>query len=196
MAGLTLVGIGGCLLSRQLDRPREAKGKRAASFAISFVEPLSDLLRRYGPALIVILVLVAIYRLPDFVSGVMAIPLYIDLGFTKSDIATVSNCRLRALTHQPTFPSNSIASVGGFASASRSGSTSSIIIIPSTGRSARALRGPWRQVSGTAGTRILHRSTAIGSRTASETVKDLRKLLERGVRTMAILLSQSSTGAR
>jgi PAT family beta-lactamase induction signal transducer AmpG len=35
-------------------------------------------------------VLVAIYRLPDFVSGVMANPLYIDLGFTKSDIATVS----------------------------------------------------------------------------------------------------------
>ena len=40
--------------------------------------------------LIVILVLVAIYRLPDFVSGVMANPLYIDLGFSKSDIATVS----------------------------------------------------------------------------------------------------------
>ena len=37
-----------------------------------------------------ILALVAIYRLPDFVSGVMANPLYIDLGFTKSDIATVS----------------------------------------------------------------------------------------------------------
>ena len=32
----------------------------------------------------------AIYRLPDFVSGVMANPLYIDLGFSKSDIATVS----------------------------------------------------------------------------------------------------------
>ena len=90
MAGLTLVGIGGCLMSPPLDRPREAKDKRAASFAVSFVEPLGDLLRRHGPALIVILVLVAIYRLPDFVSGVMAHPLYIDLGFTKSDIATVS----------------------------------------------------------------------------------------------------------
>ena len=43
------------------------------------------------PAMIVpILLLVALYRLPDFVSGVMANPLYIDLGFTKSDIATVS----------------------------------------------------------------------------------------------------------
>ena len=37
-----------------------------------------------------ILLLVALYRLPDFVSGVMANPLYIDLGFAKADIATVS----------------------------------------------------------------------------------------------------------
>ena len=33
MAGLMLVGIGGCLLSPRLDRPREAQGRRAASFA-------------------------------------------------------------------------------------------------------------------------------------------------------------------
>jgi len=37
-----------------------------------------------------VLALVAIYRLPDFVSGVMANPLYIDLGFSNTDIATVS----------------------------------------------------------------------------------------------------------
>ncbi len=90
MAGLTLVGIGGCLLSPRLDYPKEVSRDRGVSFAVSFVEPLGDLLRRYGPTLIVILALVAIYRLPDFVSGVMANPLYIDLGFTKSDIATVS----------------------------------------------------------------------------------------------------------
>jgi PAT family beta-lactamase induction signal transducer AmpG len=89
MAGLTLVGIGGCLLSPRLDKPR-ASSRGRASFAVSFVEPLRDLLSRYGVALIAILALVAIYRLPDFVSGVMANPLYIDLGFTKSDIATVS----------------------------------------------------------------------------------------------------------
>jgi PAT family beta-lactamase induction signal transducer AmpG len=89
MAGLTLVGIAGCLLSPRLDRPRPPSQGRA-SFAVSFVEPLRDLVSRYGPALIAILALVAIYRLPDFVSGVMANPLYIDLGFTKSDIATVS----------------------------------------------------------------------------------------------------------
>ena len=47
-------------------------------------------MRRKGTAIVPILVLVALYRLPDFVSGVMANPLYIDLGFTKSAIATVT----------------------------------------------------------------------------------------------------------
>ena len=89
MAGLTLVGIAACLLSPRLDKPRANAG-RHVSLAISFVEPLRDLLSRYGATLIAILALVAIYRLPDYVSGVMANPLYIDLGFTKSDIATVS----------------------------------------------------------------------------------------------------------
>ena len=40
--------------------------------------------------LIAILALVALYRLPDFVAGVMANPFYIDLGFSKVDIANVS----------------------------------------------------------------------------------------------------------
>jgi PAT family beta-lactamase induction signal transducer AmpG len=65
------------------------EGSRSA-IAASFAAPLADLARRHGWTLVVILALVAIYRLPDFVSGVMANPLYIDLGFSKSDIATVS----------------------------------------------------------------------------------------------------------
>ena len=40
--------------------------------------------------LIPILLLIACFRLPDFVAGVMANPLYIDLGFSKADIANVS----------------------------------------------------------------------------------------------------------
>ena len=86
MAGLMAVGVGGCLLSPRLDLPAREAGTKAAAFG----EPLADLVRRYGAALVVILALVAIYRLPDFVSGVMANPLYIDLGFSKSEIATVS----------------------------------------------------------------------------------------------------------
>jgi PAT family beta-lactamase induction signal transducer AmpG len=86
MAGLMVVGVGGCLLSPRLDSPP----REAAPAITAFGEPLADLVRRYGATLVVILALVAIYRLPDFVSGVMANPLYIDLGFSKSDIATVS----------------------------------------------------------------------------------------------------------
>jgi MFS transporter, PAT family, beta-lactamase induction signal transducer AmpG len=54
------------------------------------VAPLADLYRRKGALLIPILAFVALYRLPDFVAGVMANPLYIDLGFSKTDIANVS----------------------------------------------------------------------------------------------------------
>jgi PAT family beta-lactamase induction signal transducer AmpG len=96
MACLMAVGIGACLASPRLPeseaRSPAAAGalKGRASLASSFVEPLADLLQRKGRMLIPILALVALYRLPDFVSGVMANPLYIDLGFSKSDIATVS----------------------------------------------------------------------------------------------------------
>jgi len=86
MAGLMVVGIGGCLLSPRLDSPSREATARVAAFG----EPIADLVRRHGAALVAILALVAIYRLPDFVSGVMANPLYIDLGFSKTDIATVS----------------------------------------------------------------------------------------------------------
>lgn len=87
MSALTVVGMVACLLSPRLDR---AASLEKPTFQTSFVAPVLDLVRRYGPAIAPILLLVAFYRLPDFVSGVMANPLYIDLGFTKSDIATVS----------------------------------------------------------------------------------------------------------
>jgi MFS transporter, PAT family, beta-lactamase induction signal transducer AmpG len=97
MSAVMAVGITACLLARGV--PQDAAVAAAAppkgplafsSLASSFAEPLADLIRRKGPMLVLILMLVALYRLPDFVSGVMANPLYIDLGFSKSDIATVS----------------------------------------------------------------------------------------------------------
>jgi PAT family beta-lactamase induction signal transducer AmpG len=96
MAALMSIGIGACLLAplppQSLTRtePATSSARPLVSLATSFVEPLVDLLRRKGRMLALILALVALYRLPDFVSGVMANPLYIDLGFSKSDIATVS----------------------------------------------------------------------------------------------------------
>ena len=87
MAALMAVGAATCLLSPRFDR---AESGPTRSFRDAFVAPLADLARRHATALAPILALVALYRLPDFVSGVMANPLYIDLGFSKSDIATAT----------------------------------------------------------------------------------------------------------
>jgi MFS transporter, PAT family, beta-lactamase induction signal transducer AmpG len=87
MAALMGVGLAGTLLAPRVDivAPRERQ-----SIADAIIEPLADLFRRKGSMLIPILALVALFRLPDFVAGVMANPLYIDLGFSKADIANVS----------------------------------------------------------------------------------------------------------
>ncbi len=88
MAILMAVGIVASLLAphppeSETNAPRE-------SFIKLYAEPIAELVRRKGAMLVPLLVLVALYRVPDFVSGVMANPLYIDLGFSKSAIATVS----------------------------------------------------------------------------------------------------------
>lgn len=94
MAVTMAVGVGASLCAPNLDLGRE----RAASTGTSFlararemvIEPFADLARQKGPLIAAILALVALFRLPDFVAGVMANPLYIDLGFSKSEIASVS----------------------------------------------------------------------------------------------------------
>ena len=88
MAVLMAVGISASILAPHPPQTEPA-GPRE-SFLKLYAEPVADLLRRNGTMIVPILALVAIYRVPDFVSGVMANPLYIDLGFSKSAIATVT----------------------------------------------------------------------------------------------------------
>ncbi len=99
MAGLTAIGMIATFLSPPgPSTPAQstsggsgpADGRATFSFIEAVVEPFLDLLRRKGLLLLPILALVALYRLPDFVAGVMANPLYIDLGFSLSQIASVS----------------------------------------------------------------------------------------------------------
>lgn len=93
MAVLMAAGMAGVLAAPRLADadapPPERRGWRASAVD-AVVAPFSELARRKGPVLIPILALIAIYRLPDFVAGVMANPLYIDAGFSKSEIASVS----------------------------------------------------------------------------------------------------------
>jgi PAT family beta-lactamase induction signal transducer AmpG len=87
MAALIVVGLIGTLLAPRIE---ETATRARFSFVTAFVEPFADLFRRKGMMLIPILLLVALFRLPDFVAGVMANPLYIDLKFSLSDIANVT----------------------------------------------------------------------------------------------------------
>ncbi|HYF52650.1 MAG TPA: MFS transporter [Salinarimonas sp.] len=96
MAALVIVGIAATLAAPIVER-REAPGAagsgaapRGFNFAHAVVEPFRDLIMRKGWRVALILPLVAFYRLPDFVAGVMANPLYIDMGFTPIEIANVS----------------------------------------------------------------------------------------------------------
>jgi PAT family beta-lactamase induction signal transducer AmpG len=87
MAALMGVGLIGTLLAPRID---EGPARQRLPIARAIVEPLADLFRRKSLMLIPILLLIACYRIPDYAAGIMANPLYIDLGFSKADIANVS----------------------------------------------------------------------------------------------------------
>jgi PAT family beta-lactamase induction signal transducer AmpG len=94
MAGLMTIGIVATISAsrskKEQDRASQATDYKKFALDKTFFQPLADLFQRKGRALFLILILVACYRLPDFVSGVMANPLYIHLGFSKVEIANIS----------------------------------------------------------------------------------------------------------
>lgn len=69
--------------------PRLAK--LAGWFYAAVAGPFVDFFRRYKELAIVILVLVAVYRISDIAMGVMANPFYLDfMGFSKTQVADVT----------------------------------------------------------------------------------------------------------
>ncbi len=54
------------------------------------VDPFADFLGRYGWQAAQILALIAVYRISDVVMGIMANPFYVDMGFTKDEVAAVT----------------------------------------------------------------------------------------------------------
>ena len=56
----------------------------------ALVEPFADFLRRYQWQAALILALIAMYRISDVVMGIMANPFYVDMGYTKDEVAAVT----------------------------------------------------------------------------------------------------------
>src|SRR5215212_2925180 len=99
MAALMSFGLMAALAAPASDRkaptPQSEDGPAAASpapwsFRRGIIEPIADLYSRLGPKLLAILLMVALYRMPDFVSGVMANPLYRTVGYSLAEIAAVT----------------------------------------------------------------------------------------------------------
>lgn len=61
----------------------------ASWFASAVIGPFVDFFQRNGRFALMILLLIAVYRLSDITMGIMANPFYLDLGFTKSQIAAI-----------------------------------------------------------------------------------------------------------
>lgn len=75
------------LLERGLSR---WQARLLAWFYTAAVMPFKDFFDRYGKQALLLLVLIGCYRISDVVMGVMANAFYVDMGFTKTEVASVS----------------------------------------------------------------------------------------------------------
>jgi PAT family beta-lactamase induction signal transducer AmpG len=111
MAASTLLGMVTVLLSpepapgagratleaeRALAQQYATRGMspRAARLAAwvqgAVIGPFADFVQRYKWHAALLLALIAVYRISDIVMGIMANPFYVDMGYTKDEVAAVS----------------------------------------------------------------------------------------------------------
>lgn len=73
-----------------LNARKNALQRLAAWFSDAVIAPFVDFIQRNGKTAFTILALIAVYKISDITMGVMANPFYLDLGFSKTDIANVT----------------------------------------------------------------------------------------------------------
>ena len=56
----------------------------------ALVEPFAEFIGRYRWQALLVLGLIAVYRIADVVMGIMANPFYVDMGFSKDEVAAVT----------------------------------------------------------------------------------------------------------
>jgi PAT family beta-lactamase induction signal transducer AmpG len=89
LAALVGVGMIAFLIAPEPDVPPAAKHENFSTwFADSVIAPLADFIGRRG--WVVILLFVLFYKVGEAISGTMATPFYVELGFSGVEIAAVS----------------------------------------------------------------------------------------------------------
>ena len=91
MAASMAVGVLTVLLSPEPAQKVLPPAKNAAEWIQgALIDPFADFIRRYRWQAALILGLIAVYRISDVVMGIMANPFYVDMGFTKDEVAAVT----------------------------------------------------------------------------------------------------------
>jgi PAT family beta-lactamase induction signal transducer AmpG len=91
MAASMLVGVITVLFSAEPARRALPPAKDLKTWLDDvIVGPFRDFLLRYRWQAVIVLALIAIYRISDVVMGIMANPFYVDMGYTKDEVAAVT----------------------------------------------------------------------------------------------------------
>lgn len=91
MAASMLVGMITVLLSPEPQaRPMAAARNAAEWIQGALIAPFADFIGRYRWQALLLLALIGLYRVSDVVMGIMANPFYVDMGYTKEEVAAVT----------------------------------------------------------------------------------------------------------
>ncbi len=91
MAASMVPGMLTVLMSPEpVYRPGPRAKSARAWLHSALVEPFAEFLQRYGKQAALILALIAVYRISDVVMGIMANPFYVDMGYSKDEVAAVT----------------------------------------------------------------------------------------------------------
>ena len=98
MAVLMSVGFGAVMLAKEplfsrrglIDETDSAFNVQKFTFLNAVVNPFKDFFVRNGSFALLIILLIGVYRLSDIVMGIMANPFYLDMGYSKIEIANIT----------------------------------------------------------------------------------------------------------
>ncbi len=91
MALLLIAVIAATLMAREPEHRRPASAGLGASLRDGVIGPFADFFQRYRGILgVALLLFIGLFKISDQMLGVMAMPFYLDSGFSKTQIGTVS----------------------------------------------------------------------------------------------------------
>lgn len=93
MAALVVVGMVAAIFAPDPEKrnPDLAIDQSQTGLKVMVIDPFIEFFQRNGPATaIIILAFILLYKFGDAYAGMMAYPFYYEMGFSKSEVATVS----------------------------------------------------------------------------------------------------------